>query len=82
MRIDRKPQNNPPKERANRFVHEDIIEKDLDFGDVIEEEFDKENYDYQGERENDTIQPELVEVSIQELTGFAIREVYLSQSVE
>ena len=32
----RKPQNNPPKERANRFVHEDIIEKDLDFGDVIE----------------------------------------------
>ena len=58
----RKPQNNPPKERANRFVHEDIIEKDLDFGDVIEEEFDKENYDYQGERENDTIQPELVEV--------------------
>ena len=33
-----------------------------DFGDVIEEEFDKENYDYQGERENDTIQPELVEV--------------------
>jgi len=29
---------------------------------VIEEEFDKENYDYQGERENDTIQPELVEV--------------------
>ena len=58
----RKPQNNPPKERANRFVHEDITEKDLDFGDVIEEEFDKENYDYQGERENDTIQPELVEV--------------------
>ncbi len=29
---------------------------------MIEEEFDKENYDYQGERENDTIQPELVEV--------------------
>ena len=29
---------------------------------LIEEEFDKENYDYQGERENDTIQPELVEV--------------------
>ena len=29
---------------------------------MIEEEFDKENYDYQGERENDTIRPELVEV--------------------
>lgn len=50
----RKQQNNPPKERQ-RFVHDDIIEKDLDFG-GNDEEFDKEEYSYSAEEEAQNLQ--------------------------
>ncbi len=41
----KKQPNTFSKERPNRFVHEDVIEKDLDFGIAMEDEFEKESYD-------------------------------------
>lgn len=36
----------------DRFVHDDILEKDLDFGDNGEEDYEKDNYDYRQEQES------------------------------
>lgn len=35
------------------YVHEDIVEKELDFNDVEEEDYEKESYDYQPEMERE-----------------------------
>lgn len=50
------------KERANRYVHDDIIEKDLDFGEN-DDDFEKETYDYNTpEQEDNQMQEQPVEV--------------------
>lgn len=45
--FDRNRQQSPRavKEKPTRYVHDDIIEKDLDFGESTEDEFLKERYD-------------------------------------
>lgn len=45
-------------ERPARFVHEDIIEKDLDFGD--DEDFNKDSYDFPGEQGTEMSQPDQI----------------------
>lgn len=37
--------------QGERFIHDDILEKDLDFSDTNEEDFNKESFDYQQEVE-------------------------------
>lgn len=59
--FDRNRQQQPRsvKEKSPRYVHDDIIEKDLDFGEVTEDEFLKDRYDYQ--QEGNVSQPEQIE---------------------
>lgn len=47
--FDRNKQQQPRtvKEKTPRYVHDDIIEKDLDFGDSSDDDFIKEPFDYQ-----------------------------------
>lgn len=55
------------KERQPRFIHDDIIEKDLDFT-APEDDFEKESYDYSGGNEmvQAVEQPEVQEVRYDE----------------
>lgn len=57
-----KKQQPAQKERLNRYVHDDIIEKDLDFNGG-DDDFDKENYDYSVEQD---INPEQNQAEAQE----------------
>ncbi|MEG0795815.1 MAG: transcription termination factor Rho [Odoribacter sp.] len=49
------------REHSERYVHDDVIEKDLDFGDSVEEDYNKESYEYQ-EAESEVIQPAQPEI--------------------
>ena len=45
----RQQQSRGGKDKPARYVHDDIIEKDLDFGESSDDDFLKERYDYQSE---------------------------------
>ncbi len=51
----KKQQPMPQKEHPKRYVHDDIVEKDLDFG-GIDDDFNKESYDYVTEQETEQVQ--------------------------
>ena len=59
--FDRNRQQQPRtvKEKPARYVHDDIIEKDLDFSDSSDDDFVKERYDYQ--QDGNVSQPEHLE---------------------
>lgn len=56
----KKQQSAAQKERPGRFVHDDILEKNPDFG-SSEEDFEKENFDYTPDREMNPM-PEQAEI--------------------
>ena len=51
-------QQNTNFQKQRRFVHEDVIEKDLDFGETNEDPFNKDNYEYpvEGTENNPIVQ--------------------------
>ncbi len=51
----KKQQTNSRKEQTNRLVHDDILEKELDFN-GNDDDFERENYDYPLERETRLVQ--------------------------